>query len=546
MRVRFGLLVGCTICVFLFLAGTLYNIQVRHADRYEARAKAQQLLNSDLIPERGTISLLDKDGRSIPLAVNQDYNIIFAVPKEIDDTTETGSRVATLLGLAPETIIAKLNKASSGALYKELVVKATDSDARAIDAAEIKGIYTTTKRGRHYPFGSVAAQVVGFVSQPDELSPFTGQYGIEKQFDAMLLGTPGAVGEKGVITPPTPGENIQLTIDQYVQQHAQEILENLVKDKRAKSGSIIVEDPVTGKILGLTNYPTFDPNEYGKSPLEVFTNPAVQGLYEPGSVLKPLTMAIGIDTGVITPNTTYYDPGYFTANGKTIKNWDLLAHGMLTMTNVIEQSINTGVVFVEKKIGHSRFYDYLLKFGLKDLTGITLPGEAAGRLTPLEKYPRDINFATASYGQGVAVTPIRMIAAMSAIANGGMMVEPYIIEGAHTPPPRTIVSPQTARQVTDMMVSAVDKAKVAVIPQYTVAGKTGTAFVPDFVSGGYSDKVINTYIGFAPAYKPRFIILIKLDQPENAPLAGTTVVPAFREFAEFLLNYYTVAPDKVQ
>lgn len=514
-----------------------------HADTYSARAKAQQLLNSNLVAERGTIAMIDKEGRSIPLAVNQDYNIIFVVPKEIDDATEAGTQVATLLDLDLEETIAKLTKTGSGSLYKELVIKATDEQVKAIETADIKGVYATTKRGRKYPFGTVAAQVVGFVSQKDESTLPAGQYGIEKFLNDSLAGVPGKLDEERVVTAPEPGKAVQLTIDQNIQQHAEDLLENLVKEKRAKGGTIIVEEPATGKILAMTNYPTFDPSDFGKSPLENFINPAVQGLYEPGSVFKPLTMAIGIDTGAITPETTFYDPGYFTADGKTIKNWDLLSHGTLTMTNVIEQSINTGTVFAEKKTGHKTFYNYLIKFALKEPTGISLPGEASGRLTPLEKYPRDINFATASYGQGVAVTPIRLIAALSAIANGGVIHEPYIVEGMDTKKSWQVIKPETAKQVTAMMVSAVTKAKIAAIPNYTVAGKTGTAFVPDFVHGGYSDKVINTYIGFAPASKPRFIALIKLNEPENAPLAGTTVVPAFHDLAEFLLNYYTVPPD---
>jgi cell division protein FtsI (penicillin-binding protein 3)/stage V sporulation protein D (sporulation-specific penicillin-binding protein) len=272
-------------------------------------------------------------------------------------------------------------------------------------------------------------------------------------------------------------------------------------------------------------------------------NPAVQGLYEPGSVFKPITMAIALDSGAVTPSTTFYDPGYFTADGKTIKNWDLKAHGELTMTNVIEQSINTGTVFAEKKTGHKTFYNYLLKFGIKELTDVDLPGEQAGRLTPLEKYPRDINFATASYGQGVALTPIRLITSISAIANGGVLRSDFITKtGAKTRESR-VISEKAAREVTDMMISAVRKAKIAAIPHYRIAGKTGTAFRPDFQNGGYTDKVINTYVGFAPAYNPRFTVLIKLDEPENAPLAGTTVVPAFHELAQFLLNYYNVPPD---
>jgi cell division protein FtsI/penicillin-binding protein 2 len=544
MKIRLTLLTIGTACAFLLLGGTLYTLQVMHADTYAARAQAQQMLNLELAPERGTIAMRDKSGRSIPLALNQDFQIIFAAPKEIDDISEVGSRVATLLNVSAAEVIAKLKKSGSGVSYRELVNRATDEQVAAIESAQIKGVYTSARRGRKYPFGQLASQVVGFVNQKEVTEIPEGQYGVEASYNGWLTGTSGSVIEDGVVTPPQAGKDIQLTIDQNIQARAEEILHALVKEKNAIGGTVIVEEPSTGKILAMANDPSFDPNEYNKSPLETFLNPAVQGLYEPGSVFKPITMAIGLDTGAITPEMTYYDPGYFTADGKTIKNWDLKEHGTLTMTNVIEQSINTGTVFAEKKIGHKTFYEYLVKFGIKDLTGITLPGETGGRLTPLEKYPRDINFATASYGQGVAVTPIRLLAALSTLANAGEMREPYIVEGAPAGLPRKIITAEAAAKATRMMVSAVQKAKIADIPNYTVAGKTGTAFKPDFKNGGYTDKVINTYIGFAPASKPRFIALIKLDEPENAPLAGTTVVPAFRELAEFILNYYTIPPDR--
>ncbi len=542
MKVRFAVIFFGIACCFLFLIGTLYHMQVMQQDLYTARANAQQRLRTDLIAERGAISISDKDGRSIPLAVNQDHQVIFAVPKEIEDAAEAAGQISELVDIPVDELITRFSK--PGDQYEELIAKATDVQVASVEQQAVKGIYTTTRRARQYPFGRLASQVVGFVSQPDEAHPAVGQYGIEQYWDEALGGVAGQVQDDQTVIAPQPGREIKLTIDQNIEQRAEQILDDLVLSKGAIGGSVIVLEPSTGKVLAMANSPTFDPNNYAQSPLMTFTNPTVQGLYEPGSVFKPITMAIGIDTGAITPDTTYYDPGFFTADGKTIKNWDLKAHGTLTMTNVIEQSVNTGTVFAEKKIGHKKFYEYLLKFGIKELTGIELPGETTGRLTPLEKYPRDINFATASYGQGVAVTPIRLISALGAIANGGVLVEPYILEGAQLKTSRRVISTETAAQVTQMMVSAVQKAKVADLPQYAVAGKTGTAFKPDFQKGGYTDKVINTYIGFAPASKPRFIALIKLDEPKDAPLAGTTVVPAFRELAEFILNYYTVAPDR--
>ncbi len=541
MKARFITVISGTGLAFLFVVYTLYSLQISHGSAFAQRAQAQRAIGGMLAAERGSIFLTDKSGAAIPVAVNKEYAVIFAVPAELDDAREASHQIAALLGLDENDLLPRLSKQKDQ--YEELVSKATDEQVRTIQEAEIKGLYVGSQRGRYYPFGTTAAQVIGFVSGGDEESLPSGQYGIEARHNTELAGTPDTFNDDREMILGKDGKNIQLTIDQNIQVKSEEIIKNLVEQKRAIGGTVIVQDPRTGAVVAMANYPNFDPNEFSKSPLQNFINPAVQGLYEPGSVFKPITMAIGIDTGVITPQTTFYDAGFFTADGKTIKNWDLKAHGLITMTNVIEQSVNTGTVFAEKKIGHKTFYNYLLKFGMKEPTGIGLPGEVAGRLTPMEKYPRDINFATASYGQGLSTTPIRLITAISAIANGGIIRSPYITEAENTGDVRRVISESAAKQVTGMMVSAVNKAKVAAIPNYRVAGKTGTAFKPDFKNGGYSDKVINTYVGFAPATSARFTILIKLDEPADAPLAGTTVVPAFHDLAEFLLNYYNVAPD---
>jgi cell division protein FtsI/penicillin-binding protein 2 len=367
---------------------------------------------------------------------------------------------------------------------------------------------------------------------------------VELYFNDLLSGRNGEVkGDK--IIGPQDGQNITLTIDPTIQSQTEETLKKLVSEKGAEDGLIIIQEPSTGKILAMASFPNFDPNNYSQYEMKSFLNPAVQAVYEPGSVFKVITMAAGIDSGKITPDTTYVDSGSVTYNGKTIKNWDNKSYGKAAMTNVIEHSINTGAVFAERKTGHDIFYNYLLKFGLNEKTGISLPGELKGNLNNLKKNS-DINFATASFGQGVSVTPIELISAISAIANDGVLMKPLITSDEKPQTIRRAISSETAKAVTQMMVSAVKKNIIADISNYSVAGKTGTAFIPDFLKGGYTDQVINTYAGFAPATNPRFVILIKLTKPAGAPLAGQTVVPTFRELAEFMLNYYNIAPDQLR
>jgi len=526
----------------LILVFNLYRIQVKKGDFYTARAESQLAIN-DLTAPRGNIYFTDKDGNFVPAALEKKYYEIFAVPKEIEDASETARIIAPVLGLSVIDLENKFKKEKDE--YELLVKKATEEQLADLEGVEFKkGIYIKANPLRFYPLGEEASHLIGFLSFDKELNKNRGVYGLESYFEKMLAGKDGeAVGDKVIRS--VSGIDLYLTIDKNIQDQAEDILSNLITKFNAEGGSAIVEDPKSGKILAMASFPGFNPNDYGKYPIKSFLNPVVESVYEPGSIFKVVTMAIGIDSGSITPETTYYDSGKVELNGRTIRNWDLKSHGTQTMTNVIEQSINTGTVFVEQKIGHDNFLNYLKRFKLDEITEVDLPGEVRGSLASLENDAKDVNFATASFGQGISMTPIRLISAISAIANGGVMMKPILEEGERESSIGRMVSEEASKQVVDMMVSAVDKAILATIPGYSVAGKTGTAQVPDFNKGGYTDKVINTYSGFVPAYDPQFVVLIKLDKPAGAPLAGHTVVPAFKELAQFIINYYGIAPDRI-
>ncbi len=494
---------------------------------------------------RGSIYFLDKNNNFVQAAMNKDYPIVYAVPVEIQLSGNSAlvyaEKLSSITGVSVEELNGKFSKANDK--YELIIEKASSQQTTEIKNLNLKGIYVSSRLLRFYPFGDLAAHILGFLDYSSGLAE--GKYGAELYFNDLLSGKNGGVENKKLI-PAESGKDLILTIDPTIQTEAEEIVKNLVKQYEAEAGSAIVQDPKTGKILAMAAFPNFNPNNYSKSEISTFLNPTVQSLYEPGSVFKLITMSAGIDSGKITPDTTYTDIGSFTANGKTIKNWDLKANGLQTMANVIEKSINTGAVFAQRKTGQDIFYNYLVKFGFGEKTQISLPGEIKGNLNNL-KSPngKDIDFATASYGQGVAITPIELIGAVSAIANGGVLMKPIILADEQPKIVRKVISPDTARKVVEMMVSAVKINRIANIPDYSVAGKTGTAFVPDFGGKGYTDKVINTYAGFAPAYDPKFVIIVRLDKPSGSPLAGQTVVPAFRELAQFMLNYYNVAPDEI-
>ncbi|OGM92695.1 hypothetical protein A2372_00665 [Candidatus Wolfebacteria bacterium RIFOXYB1_FULL_54_12] len=531
----------------MLLISQLYNLQLNKNAFYERKAEAQQIASGVLNANRGTVYMIDKNGNRTPVILNKEFNVIYAVPKEVSDPDVVALNISKVLDLSEPEV--KKQLAKNNDLYEVLKVKASQEEVDAVKKLAIRGIYIKKEIGRFYPLGSLASHVLGYVSPVDEEEKKEtgyaekGRYGIEKQFNDELAGIRGTI--KGDhIEASRDGRDITLTIDRNIQAQGEEILKKLVEDWHAESGTVIVQEPQTGKILAMGNYPTFDPNNYWDAEMKTFINQAVQSVYEPGSVMKPITMSAGIDSGKITPDTAYNDTGSVTLNKRTIKNWDLKAYGRTTMTGVIEHSLNVGTVFAQRTMGNEIFKNYFIdRFAFGEPTGIALPGERNGDLTAIRE-GKDVNYATAAFGQGIAITPLKMLSAISAVANHGMLMKPIITADEQPQEVRRVISADAARQVAEMMVSAVYVNKLAEIQNYQVAGKTGTAYVPNFGGRGYSDDVVNTYEGFAPAYDPKFVILIKLERPKGAPLAGQTVVPAFRELAQFILNYYNIAPDK--
>ncbi len=542
---KFRLFFILSFFTLLYFAAILniYGLQVKRGDYYMALALSQQRLAGFLEPLRGNIYFTDRNSKPVEAAITRAFPSIFSVPMEIDNPESAALVLAPIVNIDADKLVEMFNKPKDE--YELLVKKASVAQIQAIQKLGLKGIYTEETNGRFYPFRNLAANVLGFVGQSAEDSNLAGKYGLEFYYDEFLAGTAGKM-ENGQITDPVHGKNIQLTIDPNIQTRAEDILQNLILKFKAEKGLFIVQEPKTGKILAMGGQPSFDPNDYSQYKLQNFLNPAAQAIYEPGSVMKVITMAGGLDAKKITPQTTFYDSGSLSLDGWTIKNWDKKAHGKVTMTEVIEESINTGAAFAERQLGNDLFYNYLVKFGFGEKTGLKFPGELNGNLDNLKKSFREINFATASFGQGISLTPIQLINAISVIANGGTLMRPYLT-GEESPfAIRRVISEEAARQVTAMMLSAVNKAMIARIPKYDIAGKTGTAQIPDFKRGGYTEEYIHTYVGFAPAFNPRFTVLIRLDKPAGAPLAGLTVVPAFRELTEYILNYYNIPPDRLE
>ncbi|MFA6047587.1 MAG: penicillin-binding protein 2 [Parcubacteria group bacterium] len=562
---RISILAFFIFAVTVTILGKLYFLQVVSYSSYRALADEQHSLFKKLVPKRGEIYLRDKNSL-YPVALNRDIKMAYAVPKEIENSGEATDKISRILGLDYGETYQKLNQPED--MYEVLKHKLSDEEAENIKNTKIKGIYLTDETFRYYPAGELASHVLGFVGWKD--NEFGGRYGLEKYLDSELRGREGNIfttkdnsgrhitlGEKE-IDYAKDGDSLVLTIDHIVQYETEKILKSAVSKFEAQRGTMIVMEAGTGKILALASYPSFNPNDFGTvDNMEAFRNLAVSDAYEPGSVFKTFTLASAIDAGKINPDTTYVDTGTVTEAGYSIKNSDLKANGTQTMTNVLEKSLNTGVIFAEKALGNKNFADYMERFGFGTPTGVDMFGEATGNINNLKNLKSNIQFFTAAFGQGITVTPIQLIAAYNSIASGGVLYKPQIIdkiihpdgseEDVQPQEVRRAISTETAYTVGKMLESVVvnGHGKRAGVPGYRVGGKTGTAQVASSSSKGYEDgKSIGSFAGYAPVDNPKYTILIRMDDPKTVEWAESSAAPAFGELMKFLLDYGGIEPTE--
>lgn len=558
------------ILVFFVLVGVLaiffrlYNLQVYAHTYYQELASDQHKMFEDLVPKRGEIFAKDGSGW-YPVAVNRELALVYAVPREVEDPRAEAKELAGILQLDERDLEAKLDQPDGW--YAVIQHKVGDDQAQEIKSKNLKGIYFLPESVRTYPAGNFASQAVGFVGSDGQKT--VGRYGLEAYWNKELEGTAGSleqerdtggrwisIGDKK-IQPAQDGADLYLTIDHTIQYRAEMAIKKAVEKYQADRGSIVIIDPATGGVLAMASAPDFNPNDFSKTEdVSVFANPAVGGTYECGSIFKTITMAGGLDAGVVAPDMTYTDTGSVTEAGYTIMNSDKKANGVQTMTQVMEKSLNTGAIFVEKLLGNLRFLEYVKNFGFGSKTGIDTIGEVAGNISGLKEL-RNINAFTAAFGQGLSVTPIQFASAYAAIANGGELMRPHLVDkvvypGGHeeaTQPEgvRRVISKEASLDLTRILISVVQNGhgKKAGVPGYLVAGKTGTAQVPKAGGGGYEEgQHIGSFAGYAPAYDPRFAMLVKLDNPKNVEWAESSAAPTFGEMAKFLLDYYNIEPTE--
>ncbi len=554
---------GVVVLVASVIGWKLFMVSyVRHT-LYSQTAQAQSE-NISNVMVRGNIYAQDPattDGTYL-LATNKKFAVAYAIPSSVTEPVLAAEKLHIVLGVETSALLKVLNAKSSGT--KVLARRLTEQQVTAVKALGIKGIGVQYETDRYYPSGSLLATVLGFLGYGS--NGREGQYGIEGYFNEELSGTVDVTKESSgnffskLMTPsshsidaPRPAD-VVLTIDRNIQAYAEERLEAVLAQWHASGGTVIIEEPKTGKILAMVDRPDFDPNNYSAANPSAYINRGVQSIFEPGSSFKPITMAAGLDMGKVTPATTYTDPGVIDIGGFKIHNFDNASHGTVSMTTVLEKSLNTGVAFVEGLLGQDNFLNYVVNFGFGQQTGIDLPGESNGNIANLYS-GRQINFVTASFGQGLAVTPIQLISAYAALANGGKLMKPYVVdhvryEGGKTEvtQPEVVaipISEKTSDKIKTMLVSVVDNGfDKARIKGYDIAGKTGTAQIPDGKGGYEEGTFIHDFLGFAPASDPRFVILIKMDRPQGITFAADSLSPTFRELAQFLINYYNIPPTR--
>jgi len=512
-------LIFSSILIFsVLLISRLFFLQILKGNYY--RALSFGIHNSFLenVEKRGEIFFSGGE----PLAINREYFFVFAIPKKIKEKEKTARVLNEILNLSENEILEKIKEDKNFSLIKE---KLSEEEVEKIKNLNLPGIFVESKIGRYYPQKNLASNLVGFVDAEGR-----GRYGLEEYYDEILK----------------KGKNLILTIDYRIQYQAEKLLEKAKENFEIEGGQIIVAEPNSGKIIAFANFPNFDPNSYKEfaKNLEVFKNPGTQNLFEPGSVFKPITMAAALEEGKITPETSYRDPGEIKIDGWTIRNYGNRVYpGQITMREVLEKSINTGAVFAKNQIENSTFLSYIQRFGFFEKTGIDLP-EVYSENRQL-KNGGEVNFATASFGQGIAITPIQLLRAYCAIANGGKLVSPYLVENFKKEENlRKILSQKTVSQLTSMLVSVIENGfgKRAKIPGYYIAGKTGTALQPKFGEKGYSEKTWQTFLGYFPAYNPKILILVKLDNPKTKT-AEYSAVPIFHELADYIIRLYQIPPD---
>lgn len=546
--------------LFLFLVIIIRLIywQVINSDNLKGISEKQISTTLDIPAQRGIIYSSDKS----PLVINQRSYLVYLEPHKTKNINQTVKILSKGLGMNESSISAKI--INNDLIWVPVARKISEDKMTQLKNEKLDGIGFIAEPKRYYPEASMAAHLLGFVGKNTKGSD-QGYFGVEGYYDDQLRGRDGFIRiEKDVSgnpilsgrydeIPAELGRDLVLTIDRTVQFTAEKKLLEGIQKFGAKGGSVIILNPMTGAILAMVSYPSFDPDDYLHYSSDYYKSPTVSSSYEPGSTFKVLVMASALNEEKIKPDSFYEENGPVEIGGYTINTWNQKYHGKISMSQILEYSSNVGMVFIESKLGDDNFIKYITDLGFGKPTDVDLEGESSPNLRPLNKWYK-IDYATASFGQGIAVTPLQMIRAVAAVANGGRLLKPFVVQSIVTEDGKKIDTyPKVIRKVfkkevtsivTEMMVAAVDNGETRNIKPngFRIAGKTGTAQIP--IQGHYdTQKTIASFVGFAPVDDPKFIMLVTVNEPTSSPWGSETAAPIFFSIASELFSYYGISPS---
>ena len=557
--------IAATLCVIaVIIIGRLYVLQIMDGKAYAERADEQFVAPQEQLTDRDSIYFTDKSGNQIIAATLKDGFTLAVNPTKVTDPEALYQAINPLVPLTYQDFLAKATKQDTQ--YQVIADHLDSAIGEQLEQEQLPGVVLADDRWRVYPGGSLAAQEIGFVAYNGDTQE--GRYGLEQEYEQTLARTNDDLYANffvqlfGGVTSALKGEpqtgDIITTIEPAVQEYLEQTLVNYDNQWHPQLSAGIIMNPQNGEIYAMAVSPTFDLNNFQtQTDPSIFANPMVQNVYEMGSIMKPLTMAAGIDSGAITATTTYNDTGCITVNTKQICNFDLKARGVIPMQQILSQSLNVGASFVATQMGSTTMRNYFINhYELGSTTGIDMPGEQSGLVANLSA-SEQVDYDTAAFGQGIAITPVTTIRALAALANGGMLVTPHFVKAIHYdtgltqtlnwPVAGPVLKPSTTQTVTQMLITVVDTAfaKGMSFPNYSVAAKTGTAQIADSATGGYyPNTYVHSYFGYFPASDPKFIIFLFGYEPVGAPYSSETWGTYFHNMVQFLINYYDVPPDR--
>jgi cell division protein FtsI (penicillin-binding protein 3) len=554
---RLGVAKILFVALFLVIAGRAFQLQVLQGERLMRLGERQHLKEWIVLPKRG--ALFDRAGE--PLALSMESQSVYARPHRVHDPAKLSQSLAQILKLRTADVKQKLTLDKPFVWIKRQV---SSPEAEQIQALNPAGIGLFYEPNRHYPQGQLAGQLIGFVGRDSE-----GLEGLELKYNDYIRGEAGssvterdALGRRVLVQGVErlripPGSDVHLTLNTSIQHSAEKELETAILKYRAKAGVAIVMEPFTGEVLALANYPAFDPNNYSKQSAEQRRNRAVTDSFEPGSTFKTILAAAALEEGVVGKEDLFYcEMGKYAYAGKIIH--DTHPHGWLSFSKILQVSSNIGFTKVAEKLKKDRYFNYIEKFGFGRVSGIDVPGEVPGLLRKPESWSA-IDLATHAFGQGLSATPLQMVMAYAAIANGGFLMRPYVTRRVISPHGevvleiqphvvRRVVSEKTAKSLASMLRDVTNEGgtgMMANVDGFEVAGKTGTAQKADPVHGGYATKKrVASFVGFVPAHDPRLVALVLIDEPEVNVYGGVVAAPVFRNIAQTALRHLAVAPQK--